>query len=224
MSILLTDDEAVAIAGRWSREFPAWLPTVARIPGDTLGAALRGTRSLLVRELADEDDEGLIVGTEAAGLLAPFAREGWRHRCFSYATVASFPVAAGGVRVFATNADDEWHLDEVSNFGIHSIRGSAREEYETHARAFVDAADPTYPATGDLQSHTRAISVFAEGLAEELVIKAEDGFYLAGATGRDDLPLTVPGSEFAFRRLDIATVATRLGVASPSVEMKGPER
>lgn len=212
MSMLLTDDEAVAIAGRRSVEFPAWLPTVARIPGETLGAALRGTRSLLVRGLADEDDDGLIVGPRAAGLLAPFVDKGWSHRCFSYATVSSFPVAAGGVRVFATNADDEWHLDEVSNFGIHSIRAGSRDEYETHARAFVDADDTTYPATGGLQNHTTAISVFSEGLSDELVLKAEDGFYLAGAAGRDDLPLAVPGSEFAFRRIDAATAAARMGV------------
>lgn len=212
MTFTLTDDEVVAIAALRSSEFPAWLPTVARVPGEMIGGALRGARALLVRGLAEAKGDGLVVASEVADLIEPFVGSDWTCSSFSYATVASLPVAAGGVRVFATNADDEWHLDEVSAYGVHSIRPSTRAEFESHARAFADVADGLYPATGGLQNHTRTISVFAEGLAGELIVKAEDGFYLAGASGRDDLPLTVPRSEFAFKQIDSTIAAAHMAV------------
>lgn len=213
MTILLTDDEAVAIAALRSSEFPARLPTVARVPGEMIGGGLRGARSLIVRGLAEGEGDGLIVSTEVVGLIEPFICTDWTRSCFAYATVSSFPVAAGGVRVFATNANDEWHLDEVSAFGVHSIRTSTRAEFETHARSFADMSDDLYPASGGLENHAKAISVFSEGLTDELIIKAEDGFYLASTAERDDSSSTVSGSEFAFRRINDSKAAARIGVS-----------
>lgn len=212
MTVLFTDDEAVAIAGLRSSEFPARLPTVARVPGEMIGAALRGARSLMVRGLAEGEGDELVIADEATALIEPFIGSGWTWACFFYSSVSNFPVAAGGVRVFATNADNEWHLDEVSAFGVHSIRVSTHSEFENHARAFHDMGGDLYPASGGHENFSKAVSVFSEGLVDELVVKAADGFYLAGTAGRDDLPLAVPGSEFAFRRIDAATAAARIGV------------
>ena len=215
MTELLTDDEVVAIAAHESAEFPVWLPTVARNPGEMMGGILRGSRSLLIRGLATEEKvSGLIVADRTAERLSPFIGEGWRHRCFFYATVMSLPVAAGGAKVFADNGIGHWYLDEVSSFGIHSIRGASCEEFETNARAFLDMNDSRYPAGGGLGRREKAITVYSEGLSKELIAKTEKGFYLAGAAGRDDLPVAIPESEFAFRRIDEAEAAGHLGVAA----------
>lgn len=214
MTVLLTDDEAVAIAALCSSEFPARLPTVARVPGEMIGAGLRGARSLMVRGLAEGVGEELVVAEEATVLIEPFIGSGWTWSCFFYSSVSSFPVAAGGVRVFATNADDEWHLDEVSAFGVHSIRVSTRSEFETHARAFQDMGGDLYPANGGHENLSKAVSAFSEGLADEVVVKTSDGFYLAGTAGRDDLPLVVTGSDFAFRRIDASAVADHVIVSA----------
>ncbi|MDZ4234779.1 MAG: hypothetical protein U1C73_13715, partial [Dietzia sp.] len=215
MTTLFTDDDVVAVAARESAEFPLWLPTVARLPGATMGAILRGTRSLLVRGLASEGEKELVIHTEASDRIGPFVQTRWRHRCFSYTTVTSFPVAAGGGLVFADNRSDRWFVDEVSTFGIHSIRASSGDEFETSARAFLDTRDSTFPVGGGLGKRGKTIAVYSEGLSMQLIVKTEDGFYLAGAAARPDLPVAVPGSDFAFRRIDEAEAAGHLGVADP---------
>lgn len=98
MTILLTDDEAVAIAATRTVEFPARLPTVARIPGEMVGAAVRGARSLMVRGLAAGEVHELVVADEASALIEPFIGSGRTFLCFSYSTVSSFPVPAGSAR------------------------------------------------------------------------------------------------------------------------------
>lgn len=214
MTILLTDDEVVAVATLSSVEFPAWLPTVARLPGEAMGAVLRGTRSLMVRGMAENSEAGTVIDSQVTELLSPFIDPGWSYRCFSYSTNSTFPVSAGGVRVFVTDQNHAWRVDEISQFGVHTIRVSTHAEFETHARTFCDMAEDLYPASGSGENWLRSISVFSEGLADELVVKTTDGFYLAGTAGRDDLPLVVTGSEFAFRQIDAAVVAGHVGASA----------
>ena len=178
-------------------------------------AVLRGTRSLMVRGLVEEESGSVEVSPVVLDLIDPFIGSGWTQACFSYATVASFPASAGGVRVFSASPGGEWYLDEVSAFGVHSIRSSSRAEFESHARAFTDVSDDLYPATGGARYQAKPISVYSRGIADEFILKAEDGFYLAGPLGRDDLPLTFSGSEFAFAKIDGSIAAERLVTSRP---------
>lgn len=198
---LFSDDEVVAVAAGVPTEFPLWLPTVAREPGETMGAVLRGARSLFLRGLAESGEGRFDVSPTAAEPLAPFLAAGAGPRCFSLSTFRMLPVASGGARVFVDAGADAWRLDEVSSFGVHAIRASSADEFSTHAAAFLDHADPLYPADGGPGDGGRAISVFSAGLVTELVLKTSDGFVLLGPRGRDDLTVAIPGSEFALREI-----------------------
>lgn len=213
MTMLLTDDEAVAVAAQLSNEFPAWLPTVARSPGEAMAAVLRGTRSLTVRGLAWETDGAMTVDSRVMDLLRPFTEPGWTYRCLAYSAKPSFPVPVGGVRVFATDQAGTWRLDEISRFGVHTIRLATEDEYLTHIRDFADPGGEMYRINGE-QVQAHAIAYSSWGLSDEIVLKSAEGFGLARRSDqRGDAELT-PGPDIAVEQIDRAQACERLGVAA----------
>jgi hypothetical protein len=199
--MLYSDDEVVAVAAGVPTEFPLWLPTVAREPGSTMGAVLRGVRSLFLRGLAESGPGRFDITHEAREPLMPLLRAEADVRCFFLTSFRTLPVASGGARIFVGGGAGPWHMDEVSNFGVHSTRPSTAEEFDEHVRAFVDHAVETYPAEGDPVDGGLVVSAFSRGIADTLVLKTAEGFALVGSAGREDLPVGIPDSELALKEI-----------------------
>ncbi|MDN4521284.1 hypothetical protein [Mycolicibacterium austroafricanum] len=139
-SVLLTDDEIIALCAIDGRPWPLGLITVEATAVEVARAGMRGMRSLLVREYVREGDgetpepDPLLARYIATFLESPV-------RVGAYVAPATEPSTLGGASVTAAKSEDGWILDSATAAGVHAIRAVSAEEAYAAVTAMVAQAE-----------------------------------------------------------------------------------
>jgi hypothetical protein len=163
MTILLTDDEVVAIAVHRGRQWPTILTSVdSSSTQDMAFAMVRGTRSLVVRRLARDESSAIRLSERLTELIEPFLGDPVLH---VYPAPMGSPgrVAGAVVYVYAHNSAGDYPIEVVYGYGLHEL--STVDEVRLHAllarligSAFDrDAALPASIAPSGAESDARAL-------------------------------------------------------------------
>jgi hypothetical protein len=140
-TVLLTDDEIVALCAADGRPWPLSLATVEPTTEELTRSGVRGMRSLLVRRLAggNADAPGVrpheLIARDVSAFLDSHERVG------AYIAPASDHSILGGAAVTAARTSDGWVLDTSTAAGVHALRPATAEEA---AEAVLALAEPAY--------------------------------------------------------------------------------
>lgn len=135
--MLISDDEAVALAIAAGSFWPSPLPTVdIEDDAELHRAAMRGRRSLMLRGLLTADGDSSVISPEVLALSAPVAG--------AQKTVCLFlgdeSLNSVGFDLYAflypATADDAWRMESVGDGGIRSVE----QVSASHARDLVTEA------------------------------------------------------------------------------------
>ena len=152
-TVLLTDDEIVAVCAVDGRPWPLGLMTVEPTAVEMAKAGMRGMRSLLVRRYAAQGtaETPPVMDTLVARYVAAFLDTD--RRVGAYVAPSSDPVTLGGASVTAVRSGEDWLLDAATAAGVHSLRTVSAEgvveallglvERAEAGQLFSGADDPT---------------------------------------------------------------------------------
>lgn len=129
MSLVLTDDEVVAVSLHNRIAWPTPLPTVSMTEDGLRRSRLLGERSLLVRGLLDVSGEKPAYQSEVVGtILAAAEAPRW---IAAYVAAAITPGELAGDSTYVYEGASGWLVDMVSPTGVHQLApstdGEARE-------------------------------------------------------------------------------------------------
>jgi hypothetical protein len=139
--VVLTDDEAVALAVRRQAPWPGGLPTIEATEATVADAAFRGDRSLFVRGL--QDDAALVDVVDA--LLAA------SRRLIVYLGDEEFRRASWGYASAHYVATGDWVFETVTPVGIHKLLRQPSEDHQAYVRALLDGAMSAGPPVDETQ-------------------------------------------------------------------------
>lgn len=126
MTVLLTDDEVVAVALDSRVTWPTPLPSVSLDDGALVRSQRLGLRSLLVRGLLDSSTSPMTVSPEVADLVkAAAASPRW---VAAYVASEKDPTVPAGDSTYAFQGSSGWLLDLVSPAGVHQISTSTSSD------------------------------------------------------------------------------------------------
>ncbi|MCG7592730.1 hypothetical protein [Mycobacterium sp. PSTR-4-N] len=140
-TVLLTDDEIVAVCAVDGRPWPLGLMTVEPTAVEMAKAGMRGLRSLLVRRYAAQDTADTpavmdaVVARYVATFLDPDLRVG------AYVAPASDPITLGGASVTAVRSGADWLVDTATAAGVHALRMVSPEDAVEAVLGLVDTAE-----------------------------------------------------------------------------------
>ncbi|MEW5808619.1 MAG: hypothetical protein AB1925_04120 [Actinomycetota bacterium] len=140
-TVLLTDDEIVAVCAVDGRPWPLGLMTVEPTAVEMAKAGMRGMRSLLVRRYADQGsaDAPAVMDTVVARYVAAFLDAD--RRVGAYVAPSSDPVTLGGASVTAVRSGEDWLLDSTTAAGVHALRMASADEAVEAILGLVDKAE-----------------------------------------------------------------------------------
>ena len=146
----LTDDEAAGLGALSARPWPTPLPTVADEEAALRAAAMRGIRSLLVRELAEVADGRPVPGAEVARVMEHVHRRGLRIAVTAVSDDSSAPAFAW---YHYGDADaTTWLTEGVTADGVRLLELTPREEcLDAVRRAVRDAGEEGLSDDGSRQ-------------------------------------------------------------------------
>lgn len=139
-TVLLTDDEIVALCAADGRPWPVSLATVEPTTEELTRSGVRGMRSLLVRRLAggNADAPGVrpheLIARDVASFLNSTERVG------AYIAPASDHSLLAGAAVTAARTDDGWMLDTATAAGVHALRAGTADEAASAVLALADSS------------------------------------------------------------------------------------
>lgn len=146
----LTDDEIVALVVDRGLVWAGLLPTVDSLDESALaGAALRGQRSLFVRQLIPDEIDDLVVKC-AQGVVVVAA----------YHQDAAGDILLGSSALYVFQSGHDLLLDVVSPLGVHFLEeSSSQAALERVEQVLGDTAltDDTYPPTASLAVYVRTM-------------------------------------------------------------------
>ncbi|CAM3821347.1 hypothetical protein [Smaragdicoccus niigatensis] len=117
---LLTDDEVLGIAHCQGATWPGMLPSVSWDPDARFIAALRGTRSLAVRGLADVSGESLTIDSELVYAITAIT-ESPAGIGMHYSSLHDINWFRGNGTYFALSALGETHASVINPAGVHTV-------------------------------------------------------------------------------------------------------
>jgi hypothetical protein len=137
-TILLTDDEVVAVAAVAGTPWPLGLSTVPASTEILRSAALRGVRSLGVRGLLTANaGKPPALADAVASAITPFLHA--PTRIGAYIAPAANPQSLAGAAITAVADDDGWWTDATTSDGVHAIRRAGAEGARDAVAQFADA-------------------------------------------------------------------------------------
>ncbi len=134
-SLLLTDEEVVALAARHDSAWPGGIPTADGTESAVREAVFRGDRSLYVRGLRS-DDGGLTPGL--ADLLDAVLNS--HRRIVGYLGDADYQRDGWGMASAHYAAADDWVFEAVNPLGIHEFVHRPRDEHRSYMETSLQAA------------------------------------------------------------------------------------
>ncbi|MDI9914247.1 hypothetical protein [Rhodococcus sp. IEGM 1379] len=140
ITTLLTDDEILAVSLHGGSNWPGLLPSVAESAALRTVAAMRGVRSMLVRELARADNDSLSFPADIHDHVDSFRTA---KAVFGYhVSTLDAPVFFGGDgAAIAVPAFGEARINSVTSAGVHRL---SRSDSSTVARSLRDLLVGTY--------------------------------------------------------------------------------
>lgn len=139
-TVLLTDDEIVALCAIDGRPWPLGLITVEPTPVEVSRAGMRGMRSLLVRQYATQADGAAPQPNAAiARFVTSFLDS--RRRVGAYVAPVTDPATLSGASVTAVQTEDGWVLDSATAAGVHALRSTSAEGVAEAVLALVGPAE-----------------------------------------------------------------------------------
>lgn len=184
MMPVLTDDEAVALAVQRGAAWPSPLPTLTEDSSSLLSAALRGRRSLLVRDLVTVNSEDVAVPSEALRLCGDGVLN--RALCLGIYVgrddLSARPVAASWFWYGSHDCDD-WMTESTSVDGVHAFVIMTRAQVSQTAAALISAAHESgVPSEGD-QSIENQLVVLYSGTQQKRALLACRGRIRVASVG-----------------------------------------
>lgn len=137
-TVLLTDDEVVALCVLDGRPWPLGLITVDATAADLARAGARGLRSLFVRQLLVGADGVTRAESTLAAVLSAFLDA--KDRVGAYVAPAVDHSVLGGMSVGAARTDTGWLLDTVTADGVHAFRYATADAAASTVRALAQKA------------------------------------------------------------------------------------
>jgi hypothetical protein len=128
MTVLLTDDEVVAISLEGRLTWPTPLPSVELDESGIARSQQLGLRSLVVRGLLDSAARPPGVAPEISDIVRTVAEApSW---VAAYVASTGSPTKLAGDSTYVYRAEPSWLLDAVSPGGIHQIGATTNENAE----------------------------------------------------------------------------------------------
>lgn len=150
--LLLTDDEAVALAVDAGTFWPGVLPTVELDDAARLAeASFRGHRSLLCRDLLTAEGRAAAPVAELAGALA-----GRTDRVDVFLADARFRRASWALATSSYPAAGDWVIETVTGSGVHTVSRQPAEVNRAYLEALLTAAVADGPPREDLVTDERS--------------------------------------------------------------------
>ncbi|PQE00382.1 hypothetical protein CYL16_12235 [Mycobacterium sp. EPG1] len=142
-SVLLTDDEIVALCAIDGRPWPLGLITVEAAAVEVARAGMRGMRSLMIREYVREvNGSAPEMNAVIAQFITTFLTS--PNRVGVYVAPVTDPATLGGASVTAASSPDGWVVDSATAAGVHAIRAvSPHEALEAVSTLIVQAQSGT---------------------------------------------------------------------------------
>jgi hypothetical protein len=180
-SLLLTDDEVIALAAVVGRPWPIGLATVASTAEALREAGVRGVRSLAVRGLlaANPTSEPThVIHPELEALVVGFLAA--PSHVGAYLAPADEPDRLAGASITAARSDSDWLMVSTTAQGVHGIRPASQTEV---LDAVAELAEKTHDGT--------LLSGSTDAAAYSCVIRwgdGEDQRLVVAGRGSDGLP------------------------------------
>ena len=181
-SLLLTDDEVVALGLSAGQLWPAALPSVDVQEDAAVSAAgFRGNRSLVVRGLRTEDGTSH-AETTAAGVLGAERRVNVYLGDHDY-RVTSYAISSAHHR----GPSGDWLFETVSVVGVHRLAARPVDDHRAYLRALLEAAVAHGPEPdGSGEGGASWFCVTAETAASGAIVAARRSEVLMGELLRTD--------------------------------------
>jgi hypothetical protein len=151
-SLVLTDDEVVALAVARSSPWPSDLPTVdVTDPGQLEAAAFRGNRSLLVRGLLDDDGAASGDAAEVAASVL-----GTDRRLVVFLSDLEFRRAGWGLASsHHPSSTNGWLFEGVNALGLHAFAARPLSDHREYLEALLEGAVQAGPRSSEGEPTSR---------------------------------------------------------------------
>lgn len=157
-SVMLTDDEVVALATTVGETWPGGLPTVSSDLESMAEAEFRGNRSLFARQLIGDD----AVGHSEERRLWDDALSA-TGRVFVYLGDDQYRRANWGLSSTHYVADGDWVLETLSPVGIHRLSRVPLDDHKAFFAALFEGALTAGPAGNVGPGEPVAICMLGQG-------------------------------------------------------------
>lgn len=191
--LLLTDDEAVALASRGPHPWTGGIPTVEGTVEALEAAVFRGNRSLYVRGLLNEQGT---PSSEINAVVGPLlAAPG---RVIVYLGDANCRRDSWGMASAIHVVGDQWVFETVSPVGVHQLHFLEQQDHLEYLRAVLKAAVDAGPDHGSDRTQS---SMFLCALAE----RGETALLACAKKGEVRIGAVRPGGEHPTVEDQVAT-------------------